>query len=393
MGKNKHRPYRALSRCVFTWAAILNVGVGPIVTASEPAPVAPVSKLQPIPELHSPASPWQTQLTSDGSLSLQLFASSKDRSSYQPAPAMPAVLMRESSVAAAGRSNSSGTTTFSRLREGPHSFIAVGPSGFCSVGLLLAQPKMADSGGTLNIPEIALVPVTDAPVIRELLSSPAMSKTTPIGNLISDVELNGASSNQIPQFVLQSDGIIQGRLCRVERAGVRAIPDLNIAFIRNQSVVAKATSDDQGVFRCSSPSIQLGPISFVAYGSQGFAVIGAEIISAAEATNHGLLPDGTIQVVFQPASLAFQHNIMLADLSSFSVFFHSIAPFGGVPPAFVAPEVSAASGGGGAGGGAAGAGGGAGGAFGLAGLAAGITAAVVATSNDDSPPPASPATP
>ncbi len=394
MIKHTYGRARTLSRCVFTWATIAGIGMSPIANASEPLPVPPAEELQPTPAARSSVSPWHTQIAADGKLRLRLFTVPTDRMSYEPATATPSALMRGANVVTAGRTDDTGIATFSRLHEGPHTFMAVGRSGFCSVGLLLTKTKPADADLPVITPEVALVPVSDSVVIRELLSKQSRTTVTPIGNLISNDELEDAISHRIPQFVIDSDGTIQGRFIRVERAGVRAIPDLNIALVRNQAVIAKTTSDNDGIFRFSSQTIQPGLVSVAAYGSQGYAIFGAEIVESAATADHQSPLDGTIQVAFQVALPTAPVTINLADPESFNAFFQSIAPSPGIN-AGGAPggAGTAAANGGGTGGGGGGAGGGAGGLLGIAGLTAGLTAIGIEASKDDSPPPASPAAP
>ena len=331
--------------------------------------------------------PWHASLTQDGLLLLRLSSIPPDYSGIQPAAATAVVLTRGTTITNTTRSGPNGIAQVGRVREGTHSLITVSPNGIAASGLYVSNKMEANNSPIGNVAELALVPLSEVGLVREIFARRARASSLPPGQVLSADEVPNLGPLGIPQYVIRPDGSFLGRLVRTERLAVRASSDLRVTFIRNGQVLAESKTDRLGLFQVPAGQVSPGPVSVVAAGADGYAIFGAEVIAAPLTSSDGHLPDGTYPVFFQGDGAGVAATSVSSPESAPLMEEALSEPFEDMPPPPADGVAGVGLGGGGAGSGGGGGGGGGGGAaLGAVGLGLGAAALGVALDNDKDHP-------
>lgn len=369
------------------FVVILAAGYCGVTSGEERIPAPQV-----ISDLEQSQLPWHKHLSQDGFLLVRFSAISPDYAAIRPAASIPVVLTRGATAVGAAKSGPDGLAQIGGVRQGIQSLIAMGQDGISSFGVFVGS---AAAGTAPTLTEVALVPASESRLVYQLLSRIPQVTSETLGQIIPGEELADLANGGIPLYVLDGDGGLSGRCVRVERIAARAIPEVHVAFIRGEKVLAEAITDEQGKFQVPAGQLTTGFVSVVAYGAGGYAIFGAEIRDSVLSGEVPLLPDGTSPVAFQGGNVPTTIN--LSSPQSLGLFQQSVqSQFGPGGAGLPGPGGAVAGGspggfGGGAGGGGAGGGGGL---LGAAGIAVGATAIGIAAANDNNDNrPASPASP
>lgn len=307
-------------------------------------------------------------------------------------------LVRPGFISASAEVSANGTFQIADLNPGVYTLVYQSESSFAAFAL-----HVVSANSQVALPTSVVVSASNLRPNRALTTiaryQPVSGGDEPQIAAVETLPLPSTPMKAAAYRVTQnSSGGLNGRflLAGSAEGAIRPAANVNVMIIRDEEVVAQSVTGNEGTFEIAN--LAPGSYSLLASGRGGFAVIGFELVPPGTPVAASRAVDGDGALVSLTVQDQGGLEVVLAPASP------DVMGMGGSEPtnedesgAIVMDPMGTPGAGGGFGGGGFGGGGG-GGAFGgggALGLAAigGVIAAVIASDDDDSPRPSSPAIP
>lgn len=308
-------------------------------------------------------------------------------------------LVRPGFVSSTAEVSANGTFQLADLTPGVYTLVYQSEAGFAAFAL-----HVVSANSQVALPTSVVVSASNLRPSRALTTiaryQPVSGGEEPQIASVESLPLPSTPMKAAAYRVTQnSAGGLNGRFLLPGSAdgAIRPAANVNVMIIRDEEVVAQSVTGNEGTFEIAN--LAPGTYSLLASGRGGFAVIGFELVAAGTPVASSRAADGEGALVSLMVQDQGGLEVVLAPASPDVMGMGSSEPTDEDDPGAVVmdPMGTPGAGGGGFGGGGFGGGGG-GGAFGgggALGLAAigGVIAAVIASDDDSTPRPASPAIP
>ena len=241
--------------------------------------VAPLVSSDPFPELR--ATSRKSQVSVDGRVPVRL--NTVVNGELQTAAQGTVTFVRNGQMAQQASVLDGGTVQAEGLEVGSYSVFVHGADGFAAFSTWLA-PSSPEADLVNDVISVGLVPLGDSPVVHRIIQDHRLaSQHVPPTTAEPTLPVARRTTDHFRKLVfgsviqLGSDGTLRGRVVR-DPDPERAVPFRGAAvyFVRSNSVVGQAVTDEEGLFEL--PSFSTGTFSLVVAGEGAFLALSVEVV-------------------------------------------------------------------------------------------------------------------